>query len=566
MIRCSGAAGAALLAVLCPVACTGQINGESPGGTPGSPPVPSGPPGAASPGVPDAPNVPGPAALHRLTIREYAHTVRDLLGVTMDLRSAEFIDQDAGGFAIGGPVSTSVDAVRLMEAADTLAAAAAMRLPALLPCPTVPADAAGQAGCARQFIVQFGRRAFRRPLAPGEIDDLVAVYDAHRGAEIGSGFPEAIRAVVAAMLVSPNFLYHLELGASAPTKDGTAIRLSPHELASRLSYGLWGTMPDDQLFAEADAGRLTTPDQLEQQARRMLKDPRAADAIADFHLQWLEVDGLPDAPPKEPRFKDYTPALAQAMVDETVAFATDTILRGNGSLEALLTGTTTTVDPALARVYGATATGTGPQRVTLNPAQRAGLLTEGSFLAMHAESGESHPVKRGATVLRRLLCTDVEPPANLNVPQAAPPAPGLTTRERFAMHAMNPCATCHRLTDPIGFAFENYDAIGAWRTTDQGKPVDASGSIVLPSGELKFDNAVGLARGLARNKDVQDCLATQWLRYLLRRDDRKGDAAVLQSAGEAFRAASFDVRALLVSLVRSRAFTHRTPSVGEVLP
>jgi hypothetical protein len=185
---------------------------------------------------------------------------------------------------------------------------------------------------------------------------------------------------------------------------------------------------------------------------------------------------------------------------------------------------------------------------------------------MHAESGESHPVKRGASILRRLLCTEVEPPANVEVPQPQAPAPGLTTRERFAIHAMNPCASCHRLTDGIGFAFENYDAIGAYRTTDQGKPVDASGSIALPSGTISFKNAVELAGALARTPEVQDCVATQWMRFFLRRNELRGDQASLQAATDVFRRSSFDLRELLVALVKTRAFTHRTPSAGEVLP
>jgi hypothetical protein len=509
---------------------------------------------------------PGPSPIRRLTRTEYNNTIRDLLGLTT-ARGRDFaIDQDAGGFAIGGPVSTSVDASRLLEAADELATAAAAKLGTLLPCATVPADLAGQGDCARQFIASFGRRAFRRPLGADEVNDLFAVYTAHRGAEIGAAFPDAIRAVVAAMLVSPNFLYHLELGAVAPLREGSVFRFNGHETASRLSYALWGSMPDDVLFTEADGGRLASPDQIEQQARRMLKDPRAADAIADFHLQWLEVDGLPFAPPKDARFKDYTPALIQAMLDETVSFAGDVVLRGTGSLETLLTGNTTTVDPALARLYGAAATGNGPQKLTLDPNQRAGVLTQASFLAMHAETGDSHPVKRGATILRRLLCTEVEPPPNLNVPPPPDPAPGVTTRERFAMHGLSPCATCHQLTDPLGFAFESYDAIGAWRTTDQGKPVDTTGSVVLPSGTVAFKNAVELARGLARSKDVQDCVATQWLRYLVRRGERLGDQASLRAAGDAFRRSSYDIRELLVALVKSRAFTHRSPSLGEVLP
>jgi hypothetical protein len=546
--------GAALLAALAAVGCTGTIGGDPGGETGGPGPSPTGSSPDRPSGSPAA-NAPGPAPLRRLSIREYNRTVRDLLGLGAVPPTDFGIDQDAGGFSVGAPVSTAVDAARLLEAADQLAAGAAARLAGLLPCAPAISDPAAQETCARQFLIQFGRRAFRRPLGPDEVNDLLAVYRSHRAPELGYLFADAIQAVVSAMLVSPQFLYHLELGAQAPVKEGGIIRFNAHEMASRLSYGLWGSMPDESLFKEADAGRLATPDQIEQQARRMLADPRAAEAIADFHLQWLDVDGLPAAPPKDPRFKDYTPALARAMLDETVSFATAAVLGGRGGLEKLLTGTSISLDPALARLYGAP-----------DPTQRAGVLTQASFLAMHADSGESNPVRRGAAVSRRLLCTEVEPPANMDIPQPQAPAPGLTTRERFAMHALNPCATCHQVTDPLGFAFESYDAVGAYRTTDQGKPVDASGSIRLASGELKFKNAVELARGLAQAKEVQDCLATQWLRYLLRRTERGGDQASLQAVSEVFRRSGYDLRELLVALVKTRAFTHRAPSPGEVSP
>src|SRR6185436_14771335 len=207
--------------------------------------------------------------------------------------------------------------------------------------------------------------------------------------------------------------------------------------------------------------------------------------------------GLPKEPPKDPKFTAYTPQLVEAMLKETAAFANE-VFAGDGKLERLLTGTPSAIDPALAKLYGAP-----------DPTQRAGVLTQASFLAMHANAADTNPVRRGAVVLRRLLCNDVQPPVNMDVGQPKPPAPGLTTRERFAEHAENPCATCHRLTDPIGFAFENYDAIGAWRTTEQGKAIDASGTLALSGSDLKFKNAVELARGLAGAKDVRECLATQ---------------------------------------------------------
>jgi Protein of unknown function (DUF1592)/Protein of unknown function (DUF1588)/Protein of unknown function (DUF1595)/Protein of unknown function (DUF1585)/Protein of unknown function (DUF1587) len=568
-----------LTAALLTSACSGEIGGTqargpgSPGSTPGSDPVAGHPgTGGSSSGGPisggpvggpqpsDMPNVPGPAPLRRLSVREYRSTVRDLLGVEVPSGVDFAIDRDTAGFSVGSPVATSTDASRLLDAADQLAAAAASRLPDLLPCPTVPADSAGQSSCAQQFIQKFGRRAFRRPLSAEEVADLKAVYEAHRGAEINQGFPEAIQAVVAAMLVSPNFLYRNELGSVAPLREGTILKFNAHELASRLSYALWGSMPDDQLFAQADANKLGTAADIETQVRRMLADPKAAQTMEDFHLQWLEVDTLAKAP-KEASFKDFTPALAQAMLNETIGFTRDLMSAGgSGRLQQLLTGNAAVSDPALAKLYGAGLGGTPDAK------QRAGILTQASFLATHATSMDSNPVRRGAVVLKRLLCDEVPPPPNEDIPPPEPPKPGVTTRERFAKHDESMCATCHKLTDPIGFSFEHYDAIGAFRQTDQGKPVDATGSLELEGRQLRFNNVIELAPALAASRKVQACVARQWLRYLLRRQETPGDEASLQLAGEAFERSGFDMRELLVALARSRAFSHRTLNAGEILP
>src|SRR5688572_290447 len=203
----------------------------------------------------------------------------------------------------------------------------------------------------------------------------------------------------------------------------------------------------------------------------------------------------------------------------------------------------------------------------LDPKQRAGLFTQLTFLTMHGDSEGSFPTRRGAEVLRRVLCLDVEVPANMEIPELKPPAPGITTRQRFEEHSKTACASCHVLLDPIGFAFENYDGIGRYRTTDNGQPVDASGTLQLGSGApVRFKDAVELMPALAAAEEVRSCMATQWARYLLRREESKGDMPSLEGVLKAFRASSYDMRELLVAIVSSDAFTRRTPAVGEVLP
>ena len=339
-------------------------------------------------------------------------------------------------------------------------------------------------------------------------------------------------------------------------------------MASQLSYSFWATMPDDRLFQLADTDKLQTADQIQAEVRRMIIDPKAKDTYADFATQWLSLTQLPTAL-KDPSL-NFSAPMAQSMLAETGAFVSDLFLgpKATGSLEALLTSRSTFVDATLAKIYGVSGvTGTALQPVTLDASQRAGILTQASFLTMHGATDGSFPVRRGAQVYRRLFCREIELPDNVQV--VAPPAalPGQTTRQRFAAHAMNACAGCHALLDPIGFAFENYGGLGEYRTTDNGQPVDATGTLpFLAAGPLPFNNAVEMVTGLAKDQQVRDCVATQWTRYILRRREAPGDLASLQQAQAAFRASSYDMRELLVAIASTDSFSLRTPAPGEVLP
>jgi hypothetical protein len=474
------------------------------------------------------------------------------------------VDQQAAtsGFLAGASITSAPDARLLLDKSDLLSTSAMAKLATLVPC----IAAAGSAEpCARQFITQFGRKAYRRPLVDEEVTRLVALYNLQLGPDIGATFTEAVRALVMAMLQSPNFLYRKELGPAAPTKDGALVRYNSQEMASQLSYAFWASMPDDQLFALADTDKLQTVDQIQQQVRRMIVDPKAKGAYADFATQWLSLTQLPTAL-KDPSLA-FTPQVAQSMLAETGAFVSDLFLgpQATGSVDSLLTSRSSFVDGTLAKIYGLTGvTGTTLQPVTFNASQRAGILTQASFLTMHGSTDGSFPVRRGAQVYRRLFCKEVELPDNVQVVAPPPALPGQTTRQRFAQHAMNPCAGCHALFEPIGFAFENYDGLGGYRTTDNGQNVDATGTLNTAGGPIVFNNAIDLATGLAKNQEVRDCIATQWTRYILRRREGPGDLASLQHARDAFRAASYDMRELLVAIATSDAFSHRTLAAGEV--
>jgi hypothetical protein len=575
-LRVLGVLGAALLGV----GCTGAIDDGQGPSTPGDPTHPGMPgktvvPGSGAPKDPmagsldDSKAVPGVAPLRRLTNLEYQNTVRDLLGVDSGAVSVAGFGGDTdsalSGYFRGSKLTTGDDARALMKSTDEISQMAMSKLQALLPCSPIPTAAADQDACASKFITQFGLRAFRRPVSQAEAAKLTQLYKAQRSPDIGASFEQAIGALVGTILQTPYFLYHWELGPNAPTKDGALVRYNPYEMASRLSYLIWATMPDDKLFQDAAGGGLTSPEQIAAATKRLMADPKAKDALRDFHYQWLEISGLADMP-KDASFTNYNPAVAKAMGVETAEFVSSVFLgpKATGKLETLFTSTTSFVDKNLAKIYGVNVTGDGAQEVTLDPNQRAGLFTQGSFLATKADSDTTLPPRRGNSILERALCIEIKMPDNIDIPPVADPNPMQTTRERFAVHGMAACAQgCHNIIDPIGFAFENYDATGAWRTTENNKPIDATGKLTLPSGDITFNNAVGLVKELAKRPETADCMAKQWLRYAIRKRDDAGEEPSLKALQQTFKTSGYDMRELVVAVTKSRAFTHRTLSAGE---
>jgi len=545
--------------------------GGSKGGTSGNPgtggtPVME-PPGPGA--LDDSKTVPGASPLRRLTSLEYDNTIRDLLGVTTTAGGKLTDDQGSNdsGFVKGGSITGSSDARTVLTTAEELSTAALAHLSTLLPCGSVPTARADQDSCADQFVEKFGLRAFRRPLSDAELADLRGFYRAHRDPALGESFEQAIGAVITALLQTPDFLYHAEQAPEGAIRDGALVKLGPYELASRLSYLFWASMPDEALFTAAGSGKLSTPDDIGREAARLLADSKAQGGLQDFFVQWLEIGNLADLP-KDPSLTMYSPALSRAMDLETRNFISSVFFgaKADGKLETVLTSPSSVIDTGLAKLYGVSGfTSTTPKAAELDPTQRAGIFTQASFLTAMADAIDSHPVKRGAAILRRVLCIELEVPATLVVPPLPEPQPGQTTRERFSIHSMSPCATCHTQIDPIGFAFEHYDAIGAFRTQDTGKTVDAKGTFELMSGEVKFDGAVELMKNLAASSDARECMATQWLRYTLRRrelDSEDPSLKVLQGK----LSAGADMRQLMVAATKARTFTHRAIAPGEVMP
>ena len=552
-------------------ACTGSVSSdiEGPGSGNGASGGNGGGPSAGNGGGPSAGAEDRPATfpLRRMTRIEFNNTVRDLLNDTSRPGDglAGDIDSEGSGFTKGGAVA-AVDARQLMEVAEKLAATAVSKFDTLVPCKPVPTDAAKQNECARQFVEKFGRRAFRRPLTSTETAAFTGYYSKTR-TDLSATFPDAIRLVTAVILQSPNFLYRWELGPSPARKQGAVVRFNDHEMASRLSYALWATMPDSELFSAADAGQIRTPAQIQAQARRMLKHDKAKDMLADFQTQWMGLGDLLRAQKDARLYPSFNATLAQDMAAETQAFFAHVMgPTGDGKLNTLLTAPFSFVNESLASLYGLTGiTGSNLRKVDLDPTRRGGMLTQSAFLTSHGAPGGSHPVKRGAELLERMLCVELPPPPP-NLPTVNPPKDNVSTRERFAVHGANACAVgCHALIDPLGFSFEHYDGIGAYRANDGGKPVDAKGTVELGGKVKSFSNAPELTKLLAESDEVKQCMSKQLLRYVLKRKDAAGDEASLAQVASAFADAKFDVRELIVALTTANVFLSRQPSLDEVL-
>jgi hypothetical protein len=522
--------------------------------------------------------------MRRVTNAEYDNIVSHLLGDTTQ-PATQF---PADPIALSGYVApTSVADLNVQmyyQTAQTLVTAALANPKAAgnqLVVPT-PADSsqASQVAAATTFINTFGLSAYRRPVAAAELSDLLTIVFEPAIAG-GATFSNAIGYVAQAMIQSPNFLYHWEIGPTEPTVDMATglVPLTPWQVASRLAMTLWADMPDATLLAAAQSNQLGTTAQITAQVNRMYADPRAAQALYDMNLQWLlqvagNVTNLSETVKSSSMF---TPEVAQSLQGEFTQFLSSVYSpTGDGTLKTLLTAPYAFVNSATAPIYGVNVTSTGLSQVNLDPTQRAGVLTQLAFLSSQADVTQDNPVRRGLAVYENVLCGGVNPP-----PAVVPPLPttipaGQTTRQLFAAHASSACAQgCHTIFDPPGFAFENYDAVGAYRTTDNGSPVDATGSFVTPGGcaagdpcgtTITFKNAVDLVTQLAGSSEVQWCAERNWYRYAAGRLESTSELGSLQLAYRAGTATpGFSIRDSLTSLLTSKAFLYRTPSPGEQL-
>ncbi len=546
-------------------ACTGEVSslpGESRLGGPASAT------GGVSAGVGNPPVVPAADAkvsegaglmpLRRLGVAEYANTVATLLGTGVTTSVA--LPADPQGTSTY-PFPTLVGAVErnsFEQAAEEIATNVAPQLETLAPC-----AGGDERVCAQQFITSFGKRAFRRPLVEAEVTRLLGLYDTVRAAPISATYAEAARTLLSAILQSPQFLYHWELGSTAPIAEAGLLRLNAYEMASRLSYFLWGSMPDAELLAAADSGQLDTEAGGDAQVRRMLPSANTSRLVTGMVGWWIRTDKLASLQ-KQPSIMTVTPELKTALRNEFEAFTADTLLKRGSYLE-LLTSPNSFVSAPTASLYGLKGNFGESSVPAALPNGRVGLFSQAAFLSLEALPQEGSPVRRGKMVATRLLCRNIAPPpAGLDT---TPPSvsPDVQTREAYAQHSVMPaCAGCHAQMDPIGFAFEHFDAVGRYRDMEAGKPIDATGSIAdLDGKEVSFNGVAGLMEAIANSEEGQRCFVQQMAQYGLNRSLGEFDVAPQEESFAAFKAASLDPRQLIPALAASKSFRYRVPAPGE---
>ena len=506
---------------------------------------------------------PGRAPMRRLTRHELDNTLRDLSGVSGVAQGTLPPEPETQGFdnhVDAQAVSPSFVEALMLTAEQV---AAAVDLAALLPCDP---ESEGESVCGHAFVSHLGRLAMRRPLSEPQRLRFEALFDSSLDAW---GFDEAARLVLTAMLMSPHFVYRVELGLPETASEGV-VRPTPHEMAQRLSYLLYESMPDAELSMAADKGELVSAASVLEQAERMLSAQGSREMFDHFHRQWLLLDRLLFMAPVSDKFASFR--------TETRLFVERTLFEGEGSFSALMTSPETFADGLVALVYGQPDLGApvdswiseaqGFQAVSLDPARRAGVLTHPSVLSVNAvgPSAAKTLIRRGVFVLDRILCSPLPPPSD-EVPQLPlDDETELSPPDLLAQHTSDPaCSGCHGVIDPVGKAFEHYGAVGAWRDVyHDGTEVDAQTEFVGTPVDGGYADAVELAHALAESEVAERCYTRHWYRFAHGRAVEEDDAQAFEAVLEAFASADGDVRTLVETLVTTDAFLYRpwTPAEG----
>ncbi|MCH9684508.1 MAG: DUF1592 domain-containing protein [Deltaproteobacteria bacterium] len=503
----------------------------------------------------------------RLTHSQYDNTVRDLLGLDLDSSSVFLPDPLVGGFSNNAESLTVTDRLArdYRRAAEEIAEALGEQpevLSALIPC-----DAGAGQACADQFIASFGRRAYRRPLTVDEQAAFAAIFAAGDGLyNSGSAFDQGIQLVVEAFLQSPHFLYRVELSSTVDAEDPTIVPLSGYEIASRLSFLMWNSMPDDELLDAAAAGELDTAQGVEQAARRLLADARATGPVRDFHYQWLRLEEYETINKNAEVFPQYQPGMSHVMEEETLRFIERVMLEQDGTWTDLMTTPGTFVNAETAGLYGLDGSNYGEELtwVDLPATERKGILTQSGFLATNAYADITSPIHRGVFVQRNILCAAIpEPPGNVD-----PTLPDFegeirTTRDAVEVHTSPvSCGGCHDSINAPGFLFEGYDAMGQVRATENGVPVDTASTVVVGAEEHQFAGAMDFIDHVAESEVARRCYLTQWFRYANMRQETFDDQCTLDGLHQVLQDTDYNLRELLVAMTQTTTFRFRASEAG----
>lgn len=484
--------------------------------------------------------------LRLLTRHQYEQTLAALFpaSISLDLSGLEEDVALNGSRAVGASkIALSAKQTEQYLAIAQEAAASAMSDPIEF----VGCDPAGET-CAEGFIREFGRRAFRRGLSAEEVSGYFEIYQQGFVDFGGSG---ALEYVITAILMSPHFLYRVELGEEDPDDAERRILFSV-EIASKLAYFLWDAPPDPALIAVGEEADLSDPDLIREQALRLMESPRFTDGLRGLfndYLRLFELSSIQKLPSTFPEFSD---SLKSAMQEETLL----NLQRGaapGADFRRVFDSPTTFVNGQLAEFYGVNgATGSDFVEVTL-PASgmRVGLLGNASILSLYSHASSTSPTLRGKFVRETLLCQSIPAPppdVDTTLPEASD---SNTTRERFAQHSTDPsCATCHSLMDPIGLGLENFDAVGQIRNEENGFPIDASGNL---DGSA-FDDPAGLASAVAEHPSLPECVARTVFRYGWGRMENRADRSFIEKLGEGFADGSYQLRELILQAVTDPSF------------
>lgn len=505
---------------------------------------------------------PGPSPMQLLSRQQYLNTVKQVAGDVPGVEQALGDEVVSSAFGLVQPDVTQVQLEHFQKAAAAIAAVLvgnAAKLNEIAPC----AMGAAPADCPKSFVQKFGALAYRAPITdPADIDRHVQLFNVGAATSYGHG----VEMLLQGILQSPRFLYRVEVGTSERVSV-SAVKLSGAEIAARLSYTLWDSPPNDELNQAVAAGELGTKEGVGAQLAWMLQDARGQRLVNRFLENWTHIgalEGLVKNSELYPEFVEGT--LRTSMRGQAAAFFDDLLGRQGGKLSALFTSTTVFYNKDLGSYYGVTG-GDTFQSLEKTDGTAAGILTLPALLSVQGKPNESSPIYRGRFVREALLCQQLPSPPN-NIPAPPEVMPGVSTRERAAQHEADAtCSGCHRLLDPIGFGFENFNTIGRYRTEDGGKPVDASGNVAgTRDMDGAFNGIVELGKKLAASSEVKECVTRQWFRYAINRFEQPVDGCSMKSVLDSFDAAGQDLSSLPQAIVQTDAFLYRRPVDAQVMP